>query len=398
MVMRGRKVLAVLSAVALSAALTPAVAFAANGVQSGTETYNSSTDTWVDSSNAAADGAIDVVYDTTGGTWKDPGTDGPTGEGTVSHPNGTFVVTLPKLIQYENMPIGTVSISDDYTVNVRGVIESGKVVTLTAETGKALTAGSSGGITETTTQGKTEWTTDDCFGSVNTDGSLSGTNCTDTIALSGLVTATGDYVGYVQYNATVSNASSNEPDVPADPAAAVYARYSDTSNLARGTSGGTYWWVDSENVCHVAPIDGVSGAMAGYSNFYGIMNDRDTSYSDTIPFVQTVIVEDGVTSVGTRALAWTSNAENGYTAVHIAASVTAFGSYPFLYCDKCMHDMYFYGSAPSGVSGCINTFDYATDGRPVTVHIPAGDSSWDTYVNNPSSFDPDAALTFVRDL
>lgn len=185
------------------------------GLQSETQTYTTTegkdgalTGAWNAASNdgeAGGAGQIQIVYDTTGGSWQDPGADASDSKDNGVHDNGTYVVTIPKKISYENMSIGTVKTEDSYTVNVRGAIASGKKVTLTAETSKTLaTANGDTGLTETTTQGKTEWTTDQCFGSLNSDGSLSGTNATDKIALSGTAKASGHYVGTVQYTASVN--------------------------------------------------------------------------------------------------------------------------------------------------------------------------------------------------
>ena len=54
------------------------------------------------------------------------------------------------------MNVGKVNTSDDYTVNVRGVIGLNDTIHVTAENGKILSNGSDTGITETTTQGKTD--------------------------------------------------------------------------------------------------------------------------------------------------------------------------------------------------------------------------------------------------
>lgn len=148
-------------------------------------------------------GAINLIYDTTAGTWQDPGADATDASDNTAHPNGTYQVTIPTLIKYTGMSIGLVNTSDTYNVNVRGAIPTGETVTLTAQTSQTLsTANGDGGITETTTQAKTTWSTDECFGTINADGSLSGTNCTDTIAMNGVAKAAGTYTGSVTYTST----------------------------------------------------------------------------------------------------------------------------------------------------------------------------------------------------
>ena len=209
------KAIALAAAGAIAASMcAPAFAFAANGVQPTSDapdkqTYTTIADgsgTWDPATNSGEGGAgqVQLIYDTTGGTWQDPGDDATDPSDNGTHDNGTYLVTIPKLIKYEDMAIGTVNTSDDYTVNVKGAIPSGQTVTLTAETGKALsTEAGDSGITETTTQGKTTWTADDCFGSLNADGSLSGTDATDNISMAGTAKAAGTYTGYVAYTASL---------------------------------------------------------------------------------------------------------------------------------------------------------------------------------------------------
>ena len=120
------------------------------------QTFDSKDSTWVNNASATDSqgnaltfegGKIKIVYDTTGGVWNDINK--------AQHDNGTYVVTIPTLIKYENMNIGTVNTSDDYTVNVAGAIANDKAVKLVAETGNNLAYSTrTDEITETTTQGK----------------------------------------------------------------------------------------------------------------------------------------------------------------------------------------------------------------------------------------------------
>ena len=171
--------------------------------------------TWQDSNNEAAtakdyykDGKVHLFYNTLEGTWLDPGRDpnktSDDGDTDQRHANGTYIVTIPTKIAYDGMNVGKVSTSDDYTVNVRGAIKDGQTVTVKAETGNYLVNGSkTKEIQETTKQGKTTWNSSETFNKLNPDGSLAGTNSTDNISLSGLVTTAGIYQGSVTYTATL---------------------------------------------------------------------------------------------------------------------------------------------------------------------------------------------------
>lgn len=206
------------AAIMAGTVLSPVAALAATptengkGLVDGYQETNTDNSGWQDSKTKTdgeyQDGKIHLFYDTTGGQWQDPGKDPEKADDNTSHDNGTFVVTIPTKIAYENMNIGTVSTSDSYTVNVRGTIAQDKKVTLTAETGKNLENGSKKTeITETTTQTKTEWSAAETYGQqLNHDGSLSGTDTTDKIEMRGTVTTAGIYEGAVQYTATLVKA------------------------------------------------------------------------------------------------------------------------------------------------------------------------------------------------
>lgn len=217
-------------------AVTPAFAAGStdgqgNGVQSqelgkdGSKTvdyqaFDSGENAWGDSNNESADagdwyqdGKVHLFYDTTGGNWDEPGEDPANPDDNVTHPNGTFVVTVPTKIAYDGMRAGIVSTSDDYTVNVRGLIAPDKSVTVSAESGNGLANGSqTGDITETTTQGKVTWSAEETYGTVdgqpttetNPDGSLLGTNTTDNIKMTGTARTAGTYSGAVAYSAKLS--------------------------------------------------------------------------------------------------------------------------------------------------------------------------------------------------
>ena len=165
--------------------------------------FDSKDSTWSSDSDIH-DGKVHLFYSTLGGKWQDPGQDATVDTDNHDHDNGTYLVTIPTKIAYENMNIGKVDTSDTYTVNVRGAIKDGQTVTVTAESGNKLKNGAFEDITETTTQGKTTWTSDEVFNKLNADGSVAGTDTTDTVKMSGEVKAAGKYEGTVGYSAKLS--------------------------------------------------------------------------------------------------------------------------------------------------------------------------------------------------
>ena len=173
------------------------------------------------------DGKIHLFFDTTGGQWLDPSQDGPEGSETNAHDNGTYVITIPTKIAYENMNIGIVDTSDTYDVNIRGAIGQNEKVKLTAETDKPLVNGDKSEITETThmganadeaVYGERTFDSSQVYGSLNGDGSLAGTTVQDTITMKGEVTTVGVYEGSVLYKAElVKDSTTEKPDTPENP-------------------------------------------------------------------------------------------------------------------------------------------------------------------------------------
>ncbi|MBM6986650.1 MAG: hypothetical protein I3I96_02085 [Lactobacillus delbrueckii] len=194
---------------------TAPVAFAAEGVQDNYQEYGYDAKTskwkWGDATTkrTVADdkqhnGSIHIKYDTKGG-WEDPGMDPSDPKDNGTHKASTFIVTIPTLIKHTNLKAGTVNITDTYTVNVRGSIPGDMKVHLEAETNKDITnVARTDSFTETTKQGKTEWTANDTYGKLAADGvALLGTDTTDTIELSGQAKTSGTYTGTVAYTATL---------------------------------------------------------------------------------------------------------------------------------------------------------------------------------------------------
>ncbi len=184
--------------------ILPATAVAAetNGVQEGTQEYVSQNSAWSQtySQGSGGGGKVDVIYDTSNGQWQGPGADKTDTSDNTSNSNGTYRVIIPKVISYTGKTAGNVSETASYDVTVRGVIPSGQSVKVTATNQATLTTSAGdAGITATTSQGKSTWTVDECFGSVNADGSLSGTSGTDVVTLSGVAKAAGVYRGVIAY-------------------------------------------------------------------------------------------------------------------------------------------------------------------------------------------------------
>lgn len=203
---------AISTAAAVLAMAAPAVANAAtDGVQDNYQEYNSKTSKWGDATTKNTttgdpqhDGSIHIEYDTNGG-WADPGKDPSSSTDNGNHDAGTFILTIPTLIKHTNMKAGTVNTTDTYTVNVRGSIPGDKKVHVVAETNKDITnAAGTDSFKETTTQGKTDWSAAETYGSLAADGvALMGTDATDTITLSGEAKTSGTYTGNVAYTATL---------------------------------------------------------------------------------------------------------------------------------------------------------------------------------------------------
>lgn len=125
------------------------------------------------------------------------------------HDHGTFVVTIPKSISYSESPVGNVSFSETYTVNVMGALDSDKTVTVSASASGGfdnpdLISGDTSAIAISVEQGKNTWDSTDAYGDVNADGSLSGTPSTDTILVSGELKSAGTWTGVVQYSAEIN--------------------------------------------------------------------------------------------------------------------------------------------------------------------------------------------------
>ena len=211
-------------------------ALAANGVQKDDNgnviTYTATSDNGVakaDGSLLNEDGSVaqgvHLVYDTTGGSWYDPGKDptvpgtdkdqtGTAGEDTdEKHDNGTFVIIVPKEIKYTGMKVGTVDTSDEYDVYLAGVIEAGKSVELTTSVTNPkvddnneleATLERSELTDAEKDSGKKVFSATELTNGFNDDKSLKGQTLSHTLKMKGTASVSGTYEGSVIYTATVT--------------------------------------------------------------------------------------------------------------------------------------------------------------------------------------------------
>lgn len=191
-----RKILFVLP-LALTA-MSPALAYA-DTTTSGSQTYDSGSQKW---SGDSTDGKIHLYFSTDGGSWEDSGADVTSESDNVKHANGTYVVTIPNSITLSKLNFGPVDQTINYIVNIKGAIDAARTVSLKAETGNPVTIGLNS-LTETTTQGKTTWTSKELYGALNADGGLIGTDSNDKIEVTGTVLILGAYTGTVAYTASI---------------------------------------------------------------------------------------------------------------------------------------------------------------------------------------------------
>lgn len=179
-------------------AMSPALVYA-DSTATGSQAYDSKTGTW---SGDGTDGKVHLYFSTEGGSWEDSGANVSDTNDNVKHDNGTYVVTIPNSITLNKMNIGPVDQTINYIVNIKGVIDAAKSVQLTAESGNKVSNGANS-LTETTTQGKTLWTSKELYGALNADGGLIGTNSNDSIEVTGTALTLGTYTGTVAYTASM---------------------------------------------------------------------------------------------------------------------------------------------------------------------------------------------------
>ena len=185
-------------------AFMPPHALAESGEQTpATQFFNSETGAWEQGPHSQY-GKITVTYDTTQGTWQDPGLDTSDGNDNGTHQNGTYQVVIPTYISHEGLNAGAIQTSDTYQILVRGVIPEGKLIRVDAECQPEINSEGNYHIQQTTHQEKTVWSPADCMGAVHEDGSLSGTPSNDTISTEGTMYAAGSFTGHVFYTAEMA--------------------------------------------------------------------------------------------------------------------------------------------------------------------------------------------------
>lgn len=165
-----------------------------------TQFFNSESGTWEQGSRSQY-GEITITYDTTQGTWQDPGLDAANDADNGTHLNGTYQVVIPTYISREGLNAGAIQTSDTYQVLVRGVIPEHNVIRVDAECQQEIASEGNYRIQQSTHQEKTVWSPEDCMGTANADGSLGGTPSNDTLSTQGIIYAAGSFTGHVYYTA-----------------------------------------------------------------------------------------------------------------------------------------------------------------------------------------------------
>lgn len=125
------------------------------------------------------------------------------GDTDITHQAGTYLVTVPTRITFSGMPVGKVNQDISYSVNVRGNLATGKYIHLATKTSSDSL--SSIGIGLSFNQGKTVWSKENAYGTVNPDGSNMGTNSTDSVSLTGEVKSVGKYTGLITYESSMTD-------------------------------------------------------------------------------------------------------------------------------------------------------------------------------------------------
>lgn len=131
------------------------------------------------------------------------------GDSDALHDAGTYIMTIPTKILKAGMTSGTVADTISYDVNVTGNIPVGNYIHIKASADKELTS-RNGTLDMAVKQGKTTWNETEAHGSINPDGSLSGTSAQDQIQLTGTSQASSVYSGLVTYTSSMDN-SEKEP-------------------------------------------------------------------------------------------------------------------------------------------------------------------------------------------
>lgn len=216
--MLGKKsIMAATAALAVAAALgsplgayADAVAYPATPSEVQSETAEDAT------LKEQADAHVAAQLDSTGGTWSDGKTD---------RANGTYVVTIPTKVGYENVPVGKVDLTAPYGVNVKGVIGLGDTITCTATYDKAMNGalqGVDGGLLGgvgpydksdggelniALDQGKNTWSAAEVSKLAEDGNTVVGTTGTDSVHFTGSVRSASQFVNTISYHFSTARAN-----------------------------------------------------------------------------------------------------------------------------------------------------------------------------------------------
>lgn len=166
--------LALAGATALSLISGVSPAFAAAGTVTTGNSFS------VNSDSKTGSGDMELIYDTS------------KGEG-----SGVVTITIPTSVTFNNVPAGKINLSQDYKVNVKGIIKPDEAVTVKTEPKKAQNQ-----VAISITQEKEKWTADECFGTA-TDAGYTGTDATDVVNANGTIKTKGTVTDYVTYTASI---------------------------------------------------------------------------------------------------------------------------------------------------------------------------------------------------
>lgn len=132
--------------------------------------------------------------------WISQGQDVSKTDDNTEHDAGSYILTIPTKIQLSG-GIGKVDVSQDYKVNVTGNLNQDSYVHVNASAGDMSTSS----LKLSVEQGKKLWTEADAWGSLQADGSRSGTESNDKITLTGTAESADAFTGTVTYTSSESS-------------------------------------------------------------------------------------------------------------------------------------------------------------------------------------------------
>ena len=218
--MFGKKsIMAATAALAVAAALgSPLGAYADAVAYPATPSEVQSETAKDDTLKEQADANVAAKLNSVGGTWSD---------GKTTRANGTYVVTIPTQVGYENVPVGKVDLTATYDVNVKGVIGWMKEMktqvkpTYDKDMNGALQGmdgGLIGGIGPyeksdggelniALTQQKTTWSDAEVSKLAEDGNTVVGTSGTDSLHFTGTVRSASQFVNTIAYHFSTARAN-----------------------------------------------------------------------------------------------------------------------------------------------------------------------------------------------